>query len=446
MIVATSLSGIGIDDLRAGDLWEWGNGRYKATRSIIDNLAANENVEKIQIYGSFDREITLPPRMELCDIGDLRSTAMRDDFVWLEPGRHHRWHVSQLRAKEGLRFPIVSMAHSVAYSDQPPNVFADLSTPTQCGDVIVAPSAATVDVLKKQYSTAASHMIVPPSSPAIEKLPYGVDSPGPLDALESRRKLCLSENGAILLAINRFDASDKADWVGYIEVLRRLVEHENVYLILAGRAHGDRVVENIRVLADLYGVGESVIFRPNVTDEDKQLLYSAADVVISLATTPSESFGLVLVEAMLSKRAVVCSRWSGYSEVVSDGSTGLLVDCKWASDRDRPFEAELSFFGQAGDDNAGFAEIDRAMAADEVLRLLRNRNVRTSMGERGFDRARRLYTMEHFGNRVVSRLSHSLQQSLSCDQAVPITPINGRNRTGPPDTWLSLFERYASVK
>lgn len=64
--------------------------------------------------------------------------------------------------------------------------------------------------------------------------------------------------------------------------------------------------------------------RGRVSEEELLMLYAGCDVVV----VPSryESFGLVLLEAMMFGKPVVASRVGGMPSVVDDGVTGLLVE------------------------------------------------------------------------------------------------------------------------
>jgi glycosyltransferase involved in cell wall biosynthesis len=86
----------------------------------------------------------------------------------------------------------------------------------------------------------------------------------------------------------------------------------------------------------------------------------------------AEPFGMVLTEAMASRKAVVAARVGGIPEIVEDGTTGLLVE----------------------PDNA--AALARAMA-----RLLDDGALRKSMEDAGFKRVREAFGFERMGDRYV---------------------------------------------
>jgi glycogen synthase len=72
------------------------------------------------------------------------------------------------------------------------------------------------------------------------------------------------------------------------------------------------------------GIRDRVHFHGEVVEEALRGFYSACDVFV--APSRFESFGLILLEAMMFAKPVVCCRAGGMPEVVVDGETGLLAE------------------------------------------------------------------------------------------------------------------------
>lgn len=81
--------------------------------------------------------------------------------------------------------------------------------------------------------------------------------------------------------------------------------------------------EGLEALADELGLGSVARFHGFCDADALQALHLAADVAV--APSLYEPFGLVALEAMAVGTPLVASRTGGLEEIVSDGSSGLLV-------------------------------------------------------------------------------------------------------------------------
>jgi glycosyltransferase involved in cell wall biosynthesis len=69
-----------------------------------------------------------------------------------------------------------------------------------------------------------------------------------------------------------------------------------------------------------------VRFRGVLAGEQKHAAFAAADVLCFPSFHPTETFGLVLIEAMSYGLPTVATRWRAVPSIVADGETGFLVD------------------------------------------------------------------------------------------------------------------------
>jgi glycosyltransferase involved in cell wall biosynthesis len=113
-----------------------------------------------------------------------------------------------------------------------------------------------------------------------------------------------------------------------------------------------------------YGGGKGVVLIENAPRGLVLQAYDNCRFAVFPSTWP-ESSSTVMLEAMASKKAIVCSRVGGLSEVVEDGETGVLVP---------PGDAE--------------------MLSEAISYLLQNPQVAGSMGQRGYERWRQLFTAD----------------------------------------------------
>ena len=130
-------------------------------------------------------------------------------------------------------------------------------------------------------------------------------------------------------------------------VLRR---NANVQFVLAGEGASRR---EYMARAEAAGVAERFTWTGLVDDPLASGIYAAADVVCQLSRW-EEAFGWMIAEAMASGKPVVATRAGGIPEIIEDGVSGYLVR------RRQPAEA-----------------------ADRIVRLLEDRELRDRMGACG---------------------------------------------------------------
>lgn len=143
--------------------------------------------------------------------------------------------------------------------------------------------------------------------------------------------------------------------------------------LIAGRAASDRELTALQTLsADL---GDRVQFTGPLTGEGKWKTFSEGDVFCFPTFYASESFGLVVVEAMMAGLPVVASNWRALPEIVVEGETGFLTPVR-----------------------------DPLATADRLEKLLKNAALRQSMGQAGRTRFEAHYTVEIFRSKMEAAL------------------------------------------
>jgi glycogen(starch) synthase len=180
------------------------------------------------------------------------------------------------------------------------------------------------------------------------------------------QKLKVVKNGVDLAIFQ--PAKDWPEDGGYILIVGRLVEQKGVeYLLRAFSYVRQKFDVRLKIVGDgeykewlerlsvNLALGANVEFLPWVHHEKLAELYQRALLVV----IPSvfEPFGMVSLEAMACKRAVVASQLGGLSDIVEDGKTGFLVQPK---------------------DHLGLAQW--------IMTLLANSELRNRMGEAGYKR------------------------------------------------------------
>jgi L-malate glycosyltransferase len=144
-----------------------------------------------------------------------------------------------------------------------------------------------------------------------------------------------------------------------VEILAKVLQQDKKVLLIMVGDGPERSAAKFR--AKQLNIEENVIFvgkRPNISD-----YLEIADVF--LLPSETESFGLAALEAQSCEVAVVATRVGGIPEVVTDGETG--------------------FMSSVGD-------IEKM--SDDVVKLLKDNDLRTSFGKRGRELAIERYNTD----------------------------------------------------
>lgn len=170
-----------------------------------------------------------------------------------------------------------------------------------------------------------------------------------------RQKMGVGPNDFLIVQVARLDYLK--DHATAIRALARVkAKNAATRLVLIGEGP-----ERDKIEAEMHRLDLAEHVRFLGLRQDVARCLSAADLF--LLTSISEGIPLTVIEAMSAGLPVVATRVGGVPEVVEEGRTGMLAD--------------------AGDD---------ADLADCILRLAGDVDRRRSMGERGAERARRLFS------------------------------------------------------
>jgi rhamnosyl/mannosyltransferase len=122
-----------------------------------------------------------------------------------------------------------------------------------------------------------------------------------------------------VLAIGRM-----THYKGFDILLRAIAQTEGITLDLVGHGELRRSLER---LTDSLNLAARVRFHGLLDDSAKDTLLSRCDCLCLPSTDRTESFGMVLLEAMSAAKACVVSdvEGSGMSWLVEDGKTGLVA-------------------------------------------------------------------------------------------------------------------------
>jgi len=256
------------------------------------------------------------------------------------------WLAATRNALSRTIFPITAPIHSLSYAHYAREFLVHLWAGTTPRDAVVATSSAGLTAVTRFYAAlrrnyGLSEQAFP--APDLACIPLGVN-PAAYGRLEgeartvARTRLGLPPEAVVLLVLGRISPSSKMDLVPLLRAGQRLaaegVDPAGLCLVQAGWADDGHqaVTQTLTNLAANIGLPFRLVVRP--TEEDKRDLLGCADIFVSLADNPQETFGLSLLEAMAAELPVVASDYDGYRDTVADGRTGFLVPTLGLPDTD----------------------------------------------------------------------------------------------------------------
>ncbi len=121
-----------------------------------------------------------------------------------------------------------------------------------------------------------------------------------------------------------------AELIYSVDILRK--REIDVRLRMMGIFISSDFEAEIGALINILGLEQHVEFLGTKVGEEKWNVFMDSDIFCFPTYVPSETFGLVLAEAMQFEIPVVATRWNGIPLVFEDGKDGLLVDIKDAND------------------------------------------------------------------------------------------------------------------
>jgi glycosyltransferase involved in cell wall biosynthesis len=193
-------------------------------------------------------------------------------------------------------------------------------------------------------------------------LPYGIDVrrfPG-TGGQAHRQQLGIAPDAAVAAFVGRLVPDMGLDTV-LAAIPRIQAEVPGSVMMIAGADGSMR--QAAEALSDRSGGNVRVI--TNVPEQDLPLVMAAADVLMLPTAGPRACGSLAAIEAMASARPVVAARVGGIPEIVSDDCAVLVA----------PGNAEA--------------------LARAVVQLFRDPSRRIIMGERGRQRAQRMFDRDH---------------------------------------------------
>lgn len=104
------------------------------------------------------------------------------------------------------------------------------------------------------------------------------------------------------------------------------VDHPDATLHLVGRCVRPFTEDRLEELVARSGVGNRITISGELSGDDKRRAFGQADLFVFPTVHPTESFGLVLIEAMMWSLPIVATNWRGNSDVLGPRFGGACFD------------------------------------------------------------------------------------------------------------------------
>jgi glycosyltransferase involved in cell wall biosynthesis len=354
--------------------------------------AMQEQLEQLGVDPAVLKRIQARPRMELPGaLAEARLHCLHQSDCILYPA-----HLAALRnAVSPEIFPITSVTHSLSYADHHQAFLKHLAPTVSARDCLVATSTAAEGAIQAFFARLRADYGLDEArfpQPGVRRIPLGVDpetmAPAAPDRrVELRRALGLGHETCCLLAFGRIAHHSKMDVIPLLRAVQRLfasgLNPEAVHLLVAGWAEEeDEYPGQLAKLANTLGLPFAMVKRP--TEKEKLELFQAADVFVSIADNPQETFGLTILEAQAAGLPVLASDYDGYRDLVVPGETGLLADTLGPHETElADLLAPLLFDNQYHLLLAQQNVVSVPDLADKLDRLVADPSLRLAMGEAG---------------------------------------------------------------
>lgn len=176
-----------------------------------------------------------------------------------------------------------------------------------------------------------------------------------------RNELGIPSNALVFLFFGRMIKDMGVDFI--LDISDQLLTiHPNVYLIIAG-AHGN-MSNDVKELAN---AEPRVYYCPDIPFEKKVDYYASCNVFLAPTLAKRACMGVSIKEAMACGKPIIASNSGGIPEAVEDGVNGYLI----------PFKD---------------GKLDVEIFVNRARQLLNDQSLQIIMGERGSQKALKLFT------------------------------------------------------
>lgn len=149
------------------------------------------------------------------------------------------------------------------------------------------------------------------------------------DQLESPPKKIYNSNYLNILFVGLLNSTKGEGFIlDSINILNK--KGYDINLFLAGKFESEEYKKQFFDKVHKYDLSDKVDYRGVVTGEAKKNLFLESDLFCFPSFFISESFGIVLLEAMQYQLPIISTKWRGIQSIIEENKNGFLVDIKSA--------------------------------------------------------------------------------------------------------------------
>lgn len=149
--------------------------------------------------------------------------------------------------------------------------------------------------------------------------------------------------------------------------------YNDIIVSLMGKFESKEYEQELRNFVSDKNLVNNVRFLGVKSGADKFVFFNQCDIFCFPTFFESETFGIVILEAMQFAKPVIATRWRGIPDIIRENENGLLVDPK-----------------------------DEVQLADALEKLILDKDIRREMGESGRKRFSKNYSTEIFKQNLYS--------------------------------------------
>lgn len=219
---------------------------------------------------------------------------------------------------------------------------------------------------------------------------------------ELRQRHGIADDDLVVLFLGRLSFHAKAHplpmYLGLEHAAQRL--KRRIHLVQVGWFANEYIENAFREGAKAYCPSVNAIFLDGRQPENRWNIWFAADLFTSLSDNIQETFGLVPIEALAAGLPMVVSDWDGYRDTVRHGIDGLMVPTAMSPpgtgmDLALRHVLDLDTYDRYIGHASQCVAVDVGACAEAYTSLLGNPELRKTMGEAGYRRAREIFDWPH---------------------------------------------------